>query len=153
MDTSRAERRGGSNQRLDPADRKGEGGDISGYTPTPEDLRLQEVYEDWVHPKPDTRLDGGIGDDEKWQGWWRDLTVMPSRRYDAPSGKVGRRFVVALVGEMRGVRDRLWNSERFIIFQTVILKQSQHGIASQAIRRKIEKRMDAWEAGHHRMLV
>ena len=57
-----------------------------------------------------------------WQGWWRDLAVMPSWRHDAPSGKVGQRFVVALVGDLWGSQNRLWNFERFIVFQTVILQ-------------------------------
>ena len=48
--------------------------------------------------------------------------VMPSRRYDAPSGKVGRQFVEMLGGELRGVWERHWNSERFIVFHTVILQ-------------------------------
>ena len=46
---------------------------------------------------------------------------MSSRRYDAPSGIVRRRFIMTLGDDLRGVRDRLWNSERFIVFQTVIL--------------------------------
>ena len=79
--------------------------------------------------------------------------VMPSRRYDTPSGKFGRRFVVALVGYLRWLRDRLWNSERFIVFQMVILKRSRHVTESQAIRRRIEKRLDAWEEGKPTMLV
>ena len=49
-----------------------------------------------------------------------------------------------LGAELRGVRDRLWNLERFIFFQTVILPRAQHVTASQAIRRRIEKRLDAW---------
>ena len=106
------------------------------YTPTPEDLRLQEVYGDWVHANPGTHLDGGIRDDSAWQAWWRDLVVMPSRRYDAPSGRVGWRFVGTLGAEIKGVRDRLWNSERFIFFQTVILQQAPHVTESQAIRRR-----------------
>ena len=95
-----------------------------GYNPTPEDLRLQEVYGDWVHSNPGTHLDGGIHDNSAWKAWWRDLVVMPSRRYDAPSGRVGRRFVGTLGAELKGVRDRLWNSEQFIFFQTVILQQA-----------------------------
>ena len=83
----------------------GEGGG-PGYTPTSEDLRLREVYGDWVHANTGTHLDGGIGNDEVWQAWWRDLAVMPSRRYDAPSEKVGRRFVRTLGGELRGAWDR-----------------------------------------------
>ena len=99
-------------------------GDEPGYTPNPEDLRLREVYGDWVHANPGTHLDGGICDESAWQARWRDLAVMPSRRYDAPSGRVGQRFVGALGDELKGVRDRLWNSDRFIVFETVILQRA-----------------------------
>ena len=95
---------------------------MPGYQPTPEDLRLREVYGDWVHANPGTHLDRGVCDDSAWQAWWRDLAVLPSRRYDAPSGKVGRRFVRTLGEELKGVRDRRWNLEQFIVFQTVILQ-------------------------------
>ena len=74
---------------------------MPGYQPTPEDLRLQEVYGDWVHANPGTHLDGGIKDNSAWQAWWRDLAVMPSREYNAMSGKVGRRFVGTLREEMQ----------------------------------------------------
>ena len=97
-------------------------GDDSGYTPTPEDLRLREVYGDWVHVNHGTHLDGGIRNNLAWLAWWRDLALMPLRRYDAPSRRVGRRFVGKLGSELKGVRDRLWNSGRFIVFRTVILQ-------------------------------
>ena len=67
-------------------------------------------------------LDGGVRDDSAWQAWWHNLAVMPSRRYDTLSGRVGHRFVGTLGVELKGMRDRLWNLERFIVFQTVILK-------------------------------
>ena len=54
---------------------------------------------------------------------------------------------------MHGVRDRQWNLERFIVFQTVILQRAQHVTASHAIRRRIGKRVDACEVGRHGMLV
>ena len=73
-----------------PAEDEGGEGDDPGYTPTLEDLCLQEVYGYWVHANPGTHLDGGIGDNVEGQVWWCDLAVMPSRRYDAPSRKVGR---------------------------------------------------------------
>ena len=98
-------------------------------------------------------LDRGIRDDLSWQVWWCDLVVMPSRSYDAPSGLVGHRFVGTLGVELKWVRDRLWNSERFIVFQTAILQRSRHVTASQAIRRRIGKRLDAWAEGKHSMLV
>ena len=121
----------------------GENGDVPWYAPTLEDLRLQDVYGDWVHGNTGTHLDGGIPDDGLWQRWWRDLAVMPPLRYDAPSGKVGRRFVNVLAMELRVIRDRRWNSERFIVFQTVTLQRARHVTASRDIRRRIEKRLDA----------
>ena len=68
---------------------------------------------------------------------------MPSQRYKAPCGKVGRRYVNALVMELRGVRDRRWNLERFIVCQTVTLQRARHVTESWYIRRRIEKRLDA----------
>ena len=88
-----------------------------------------------------------------WQAWWHDLAVMPLRRYDTQSGKVERRFVGTLGEELRGVRDRLWDSERFIVFQTVILQLAQLVTTSHAIQRRIEKRLDVWEDGKHVMIV
>ena len=78
---------------------------------------------------------------------------MPSWSYDAPNGHFWRRFVVPLVKELCGVQDRLWNSEPFIVFHIVILHQARHVTASQAIQRRIDKRMDAWEEGRHGILV
>ena len=72
------------------------------YVLTLEDLRLREVYGEWVHGNPGTHLDGGIAEDGTWQGWWRDLAVTPARRYEALSGKVGRHYVNVLVRERRG---------------------------------------------------
>ena len=56
---------------------------------------------------------------------------MPSRRYNMTSEKFGRRFVADLVENLRGVCDRRWNLERFIIFQTLILQQAHHVTAYQ----------------------
>ena len=78
---------------------------------------------------------------------------MPSRRYDAPSGRVGRCFAGTLGDELRGLRDKLWNLERFIVFQTVILQRARHVTASQATRWRIKKRLDAWGEGKYAMLV
>ena len=75
------------------------------------------------------------------------------QRYEAPCGKVGRRYVNALVRELRGLRNRQWNSERFIVFQTMTLQRARHVTASWDIRQRIEKRLEAWEAGHYAMLV
>ena len=136
-----------------PEEGQGMAGDFPGYKPTPEDIRLREVHGDWVHANPGTHLDGGVRDNSAWQAWWRELVVIPLRRYDTPSGRFGRRFVGTLGGLLKGVRDRWCNSERFILFQKMILQQARHVTASQAIRLRIEKRLDAWGERKHAMLV
>ena len=51
------------------------------------------------------------------------------------------------------MRYRLWNSYWFVVFQTVILQQAGHVTASHSIRRRFEKRLDAWAEEAHLMLV
>ena len=84
---------------------------------------------------------------------WRTLAAMPARRYDVPSGRVGRRFVQALAAELTGIWQRRWNAERFIVFQTVTLQHARHVPKSCEIRQRIDRRLDTWEAGEHHMLV
>ena len=79
--------------------------------------------------------------------------VKPLRCYEVPSGKVRCRFVRTLGEDLKGVRDRRWNSEQFIVFQNVILKQARDVTASQAIRRQIEKLLYDWGDGKHVILV
>ena len=97
-----------------------------------------------MHANAGNHLHGGITDNIVWQGWWRDLAVMPSHCYDDPSGKVGLQFVGDLKSELCGVRGRRWNSERFIVFQKVILQRDFHVTASHTIRRRIKKTRKAW---------
>ena len=55
--------------------------------------------------------------------------------------------------ELHRVWDRKWNSEQFIVLQTVILQQAQHVTASHTIQWRIGMRLDAWGSAHHGMLV
>ena len=71
-------------------------------------------------------LSGGILDNQEWQTRWRDLAVMPTRKYDVTSGRVGRLFVQAMAAELTGVWQRLWNAEVFIVFQMVILQHARN---------------------------
>ena len=43
-----------------PEDGEGTAGDVPGYQPNTEDLRLQEVYGDWVHANPGTHVAGMV---------------------------------------------------------------------------------------------
>ena len=58
-----ARRKGVADVTEESAEGEGARGDVPGYVPTPEDLRLREVYRDWVHGNPGTHLDGGVAED------------------------------------------------------------------------------------------
>ena len=93
-----------------------------------------------------TSCESVVCDDLAWQAWWCDLVVMLLRRYDALSGIVGQWFVRTLGEEMKEVRDRRWNSERFIVFQMVILQRARHVTYPQACSRFSIRRLIAWDA-------
>ena len=81
------------------------------------------------------------------------MAVIPVQRYDRPSGRFGHRFVHALAAELIGFRLRLWNTERIIVFQTVIFQRNRHMTKSGVIRRQINQQMDAWEVREHEILA
>ena len=95
-------------------DGEGPVGDLPGYVPTGEERCIKEVYGYWVHSNDGAHLTGGVATDQEWQAILRILVVMPTRRYNAPSRRVGRRFVQALSAELMGGRQRHWNAERFL---------------------------------------
>jgi hypothetical protein len=128
-------------------------GDLPGVTVTEADRKLMEVYDDYIHQNDGTHLDGGIKDDAMWQENWRKLVVLPPQRYDTPSGPVGRRFVRMLTEELKGIKSRKWNSEKFLVFQMVILQRSKEVSGAGNIKRRLTRRMDAWEKGKFDMLV
>ena len=78
---------------------------------------------------------------------------MPARRNDTPSGRVRHRFIQALAAELTGVWKRRWNEEMFIVFHMVNPQHVQHVTKFYEIRRRIDCRLDAWEAGEHEILV
>ena len=98
-----------------------------------------------MHTNAGNHLHGGITDNRVWQGWCPDLAGMPSCCYDAPSRKVGRRFVGALQENLCGVQARWWNSEQFIVLKTVMMQQDQYITAYHAIQRQIKKRINDWD--------
>ena len=88
------------------------------------DLKIQEVYGDYVRQNDGSHLNGGIRDDALWQARWKKIVSLPPQRYDVPNGKVGKLFIQALQSELHGIVDRKCNSEKFIVFASVILQRS-----------------------------
>jgi hypothetical protein len=129
-------------------------GDLPDYIMSEADQKMNDVYEgDHVHQNPGQHLTGGVADDSVWQDYWRRLVIYQSSNYNVPKGKVGKRFLALLTTELNGIRKRQWNSEKFLIFQNVILQQTRNVKRARDIRQRISQRMDAWELGKFRMLV
>ena len=108
---------------------------------------IDGIYQDWVHQNPEDHLDGGILEDSKCQERWAKLVCMPNQRYDAPSGKVRKRFLVILSVELGGVYVRKWNAERVIVFKSVILQRAQGVNNSAQFIKRILFRLNFWNRG------
>ena len=134
-------------------DGEGSAGYMPGYVSTGKERQIKEVYGDWVHSNDRVHLSGGVKANQEWKDRWRTLVVMPARRYDTPSGRVGRRSVQVLVAELAGVRQCCWNMERFIVFQTMTLQWNRHVAKSWKIQQRIDQRLYAWEGTEHTVLV
>jgi hypothetical protein len=102
-----------------------------------------KVYGDTIHQNDGTHLDGGVVDDGRWQARWRRVVSRHLSLWDAPSGKVGKRFITLLANEWAGVRERRWNSELPIVFCAVILNRKLNTILASSIRKVIE----GWTCG------
>ena len=123
------------------------GADLQGHQLTQCDLKLRSVYGDCVHHNNGTHLTGGIADDALWQTRWRRISNLSPRFYDAPKGKAGRRFVILLTEELRGARERSWNSERPMVFIGTVLAKTPGVKKAKDIRARLLRRMDHWTNG------
>jgi hypothetical protein len=129
------------------------GADLPGYTLSQADTLLDFVYGDHPHSNDGCHLDGGISSDSVWQRRWKRMVQIAPTHYDAPKGKVGRRFIATLAREFQGIRSRSWNSERPLVFVSVILQKTPGVRRAKDIRRRLTNRMDLWERGFYATLV
>ncbi len=129
------------------------GADLPDYFVTAADRLLDAAFGDHVHDNDGTHLQGGFSDDALWQRRWRRRAQIATTRYQAPAGRVGRRFLAILTSEFRGVRERLWNSERPLVFVATVLQTTPGVRRAKDIRSRLAQRMDLWDQGHFKALV
>jgi hypothetical protein len=130
-----------------------EGANLPDYVVTEADRLLDTALGDHAHDNAGTHLDGGVATDALWQRWWRRMAQLPTTRFQAPAGKVGRRFLTILAAEFRGIRERLWNSERPLMFAATVLQTTQGVRRAKDICRRLAQRMDLWDQGYFKALV
>jgi len=121
---------------------------------TPADRKLDTVFGDIIHPNDGTHLDGGVQEDRLWQARWRRMAQIAPTHYAVPRGAVGRRFLTILTNEFRTAREgRTSNSEKPIVFVSVILPKTPGVRAAKDIRQRLQQRMDLWIQGNYAALV
>merc|ERR1711884_89602 len=122
-----------------------DGADLQGYELTEADRLLDSVYGNHAHANNGTHLNGGILDDRKWQKRWKKVVQVSSHWFKVPQGRTEQRFLSLLTEEVKGVRERKWNSERPLVFVVVVLQTDSGVKRLKDIRAKIEGQMDLWE--------
>lgn len=130
-----------------------EGADLPGYIATQADRMLDAVYGDHPHQNDGRHLHGGVASDNLWQRRWRRMADLTPTHYAAPKGTVGRRFVATLAREFQGIISRTWNSERPLVFASVILQTTPGVKRARDIRKRLTHRMDLWDQGKFTALV
>ena len=75
------------------------------------------------------------------------------RWYASPSGAMGRRFILILASQWRGVISQSWNSERPLVFAHVVLTKTLCVCRAREIQDGITRRMDLWERGQYSGLL
>ena len=67
--------------------------------------------------------------------------------------RVGKRFPTVLADEFERCRSRLGNSERILVFLSIVLQSTKEVRRSGDICSQFTWRMDAWNKGKYKMLV
>ena len=111
------------------------------------------VYQDSVLQNPGIHLDDGIEEDGNWQRIWGKLICLLNQCYDVPSGRIRNRFIETLGVELDGIGYRLWDTERVIVFLTVIFQPVRLVSSERNIRDRITSRLDLWNRDAYNELV
>ena len=127
--------------------------DLVGQQSTESDRKLVEVYGDTTHRNDGRHLHGGVAEDIVWQRRYDRVVANPHKLYLPPQGKVGKAVVSTYAKELRGVRERRWNSERPLCFLACVLRRRPDCTRSADIKRRIENRLRLWEEGKFDALI
>ena len=109
--------------------------DLANQQSTECDDKLISVYGDTTHRNDGRHLHGGVPDDTVWQRRYDRVVSLPHKLYFPPQGQVGKQVVATYAQELRGVRERKWNSERPLIFLACVLRRRPGCTRSKDIKR------------------
>ena len=117
------------------------------------DRRLMEVYGDTLHSSNGSGLHGGVECDAWYCKAYDTLVSHPNPMYSPPQGKIGKRFIKLQAKEFKKVRAQEFNSERALILAVAVLRKEPGISRAREIKKRINQRLDLWEAGKTAELV
>ena len=98
-------------------------------------------------------MSGRITGEATWQEFWREILYIPSLHNDLLSVMVGDNCFHILTAYTSSIWKHRWNSEWFVIYQTVILYFPHNFTGAKSSWWRILEHMGAWEAEISHMLV
>jgi hypothetical protein len=106
------------------------------------DELLLSVYGDTIHQNDGTHLNGGVRNDRIWQRRWLKVVSGDLKLWTPPRKHFeGKKFVNMFANELEGVRTRMWNSERAMLFAPVILNRKSGVVKASEITKTISLRL------------
>ena len=88
-----------------------------------------------------THINSTIQDDRVWQNYWKEIVNLPNRKYNLPKNSTEKKFVHLLTTEINNIVQRKSNSEKVIVFMSVILQKSKDIKKSKDMKALLERRM------------
>jgi hypothetical protein len=83
----------------------------------------------------------------------RSCTMFHSAGFFVPQCRIGERFLSCVTAVLRTARLRHCNSEKVVVFISVILQKQPRVSRARDIKRRLANRLEHWEKGSYRNLV
>ena len=107
--------------------------------------KIAQIYGEHIMCNDGTHIISTIQDDRVWQKYWREIVNLPNRKYNLPKNSTGKKFIHLLNTEINNIIERKSNSEKLIVFLTVILQKSKSITKSKDVKALLERRMTDWQ--------
>ena len=85
-----------------------------------------------------------VTDSSDWAKRWNTVIHLSGSHYSLPRGPVGRRYVTLLTEEIQHLTQKLYSSERLIVFSSVILQRNKMVKKTRDIKDTLERRLSLW---------
>ena len=94
-----------------------------------------------------------VTDSSDWAKRWNTAIHFSGSHYSLPRGPVGHRYVTLLTEEIQHLTQKLYSSERLIVFSSVILQRNKMVKKTRDIKDTLERYLSLWCDEKYNILV